>query len=280
MDWPSAFICRQQLGDSCMRVGVFDSGVGGLSILEAISTAIPEVDLSYCCDNENFPYGTKTESVVIDCATEITKKFVEHGQIDVLVIACNTASTVALPKIRSLLAIPVVGVVPAVKPAAERSKSKVIGILATPATISRPYLESLIQEFAKDFRVIKCGSSELVEMAERKLRGEALSTEAIRRELKPIIDALPHGVDQLVLGCTHFPLLAEEIRRVLPESVAFVDSGQAVAARVRTVFSDLEQKNVKSRSKTTEKLSGWCSGASLTLSMPGALGKLVLRTLP
>jgi glutamate racemase len=263
-----------------MRVGVFDSGVGGLSILEAISAVLPGATYSYCCDSLNFPYGTKTESAVVDCASQVTKKFYDHAGIDVLVIACNTASTVALPQIRHMLPIPVVGVVPAVKPAAERSQSKVIGVLATPATVSRPYLDSLIHEFAKDCRVVKCGSSELVQLAERKLRGEVISIEDVRRELSPIIDALPLGLDQLVLGCTHFPLIADELRRVLPTSVSFVDSGQAVASRVQSIFRDLEQKHIKGRSSSADKLSGWCSGPTFSLTAPGNLGNLILHTLP
>lgn len=262
-----------------MRVGVFDSGVGGLSILQAIRDAMVGIELSYCCDNKNFPYGTKTEQEVVEFASGVVQKFYNAAKPDVLVVACNTASTVALPKIRSMIPIPVVGVVPAVKPAAERSKSKIIGVLATPATVSRPYLDSLIHEFASDCRVIKCGSSELVLMAERKLRGEILDLNAIRNEVLPIIEASAQGLDQLVLGCTHFPLLAEELRRVLPPSVQLVDSGQAIAARVQSLLKDFKPLS-QSVVVCADILSGWCSGPSLTLLLPGSQGKLILRSLP
>ena len=118
-----------------MRVGVFDSGVGGLSVLRAIRDSLPSVELAYCCDNQNFPYGTKSEADVVRFSTDVTARFAARANLDVLVIACNTASTVALPAIRAGLTIPVVGVVPAVKPAAAASKSKIIGVLATPQII-------------------------------------------------------------------------------------------------------------------------------------------------
>jgi glutamate racemase len=133
-----------------MRIGVFDSGVGGLSVLAAIHSALPVHELIYCCDYLNLPYGTKPDDMVINCAKAVTKKFFEAAKPDILVIACNTVSTVALQDIRKMLPIPVVGVVPAIKPAAERSGTKTIGLLATPATIKRAYTADLIRDFAAD----------------------------------------------------------------------------------------------------------------------------------
>lgn len=247
--------------------------------MKAIRDAMPEVELSYCCDNANFPYGTKSESSVIQFASTVAKKFYDAAGFDVLVIACNTASTVALPKIRAELPIPVVGVVPAVKPAALASKSKIIGVLATPATIARPYLDELIREFAGDCEVVKCGSSELVFLAERKLRGDVGTDEEFRKEVGVIIEASARGLDQLVLGCTHFPLLAEQLRRVIPASVQFVDSGAAIASRVRSLIDDLNQNNAVSRSQSSG-ITGWCSGDSMTVNLPASQGNLFLRRLP
>lgn len=262
-----------------MRVGVFDSGVGGLSILAAIHETLPAVDLSYCCDNKNFPYGTKTEAQVLDFAASVTSRFFDAAGLDVLVVACNTASVISLPKIRSNLPIPVVGVVPAVKPAARRSKSKIIGVLATPVTIARPYLNDLIKEFASDCEVIKCGSSELVILAERKLRGDVGTDEEFRREVEPIIAAAARGLDQLVLGCTHFPLVSEELRRVIPPSVTFVDSGAAIASRVASILDDLKLNKTASRS-VQSGFTGWCSGLEVALSWTRLGQTLVLHTLP
>ena len=214
-----------------VTVGVFDSGLGGLSIMGAIRRVMPEADYAYCCDNLNFPYGTKSEAEVIAAAEKVTSLFFDTTHFDVLVIACNTASVLALESIRKNLPIPIIGVVPAVKPAAQASKTKVIGVLATPVTIRRPYLDSLIKNFAAECRVIKVGSSKLVTLAEEKIRRrvgqEALDLQEIRIEVEPIVAEAKVGLDQLVLGCTHFPLLEDELRQVIPPTVNFVDSGSA-----------------------------------------------------
>jgi glutamate racemase len=269
-----------------MRVGVFDSGLGGLSILGAIKEAIPGTELAYCCDNFNFPYGTKSETEVITAALDATRRFFQQAAIDVLVIACNTASVVALEAIRQVLPIPVVGVVPAIKPAALASKSKIIGVLATPVTIRRPYLDSLIKEFASDCEVVKCGSSSLVLLAEGKMRGQqnaGLTEQSLRTEIGVLIDAAKRGLDQLVLGCTHFPLIADEIRQVLPSTVNFIDSGQAVASRVRTILSGPGSLDSMITEGSPSGLQGYCSGESFSIKLPsvfaGCLENLVLRKL-
>jgi glutamate racemase len=283
-----------------MKIGVFDSGVGGLSVLAAIRRALPQVDLAYCCDNLNFPYGTKSDAEVLACASHVALRFAEAAAMDVLVVACNTASTIVLPSLRQKLSIPVVGVVPAIKPAAQASISKVIGILATPATIRRPYLDDLIQEFASDCEVVRVGSSRMVVMAEEKLRGKPIADLEIRQEVDEIIKGSGRGLDQLVLGCTHFPLLLDELRRVIPQSVHFVDSGAAVAARVAAIIASIIASTVsstvsstdnarleaqtKSQADRTPTITGFCSGDPTTLGLDslglGDLSRLVLRPLP
>ena len=270
-----------------MRIGVFDSGVGGLSILRTIREALPDAMMSYCCDNLNFPYGTKSDEDVKRFALDVTSRFHAAAKLDVLVIACNTASTIALDAIRANLPIPVVGVVPAVKPAALASRSKIIGVLATPATIRRPYLDQLIREFASDCEVIKCGSSGLVTLAERKLRGDVAPDAEFRAEIADIIAGAARGMDQLVLGCTHFPLIQDELRRVLPPGVRFIDSGEAVANRVKVICgSQAYPGSVKladDSAKAKAHIDGYCSGESfeldLTSVISGVDGKLVLRKL-
>jgi glutamate racemase len=256
-----------------LTVGVFDSGLGGLSILGAIRALLPELDYDYCCDNLNFPYGTKSEWEVISAAERVTRLFFNATHLDVLVIACNTASVVALESIRKNLPIPVIGVVPAVKPAAQASKTKVIGVLATPVTVARPYLDILIKNFAADCRVVKVGSSKLVTLAEDKMRrrrGQGdLHLEEIRTEVDAIVAEAKVGLDQLVLGCTHFPLLAEELRQVIPKSVNFVDSGLAVASRVRTVIEEHYGFMSHSGASRQGRVHGFCSGDPFEIYLPG-----------
>jgi glutamate racemase len=267
-----------------MRIGIFDSGVGGLSVLAAIHRALPKAELAYCCDHLNFPYGTKTDAEVLACASAVVHRFAQTVVLDVLVVACNTASTIVLPTLRQSLAIPVVGVVPAIKPAAQASKSKIIGVLATPATIRRPYLDRLIAEHASDCEVVRVGSSRLVVMAEEKLRGQPISEVEVRQEVAEMIKRAGTGLDQLVLGCTHFPLLFEELRRVIPAGVSLVDSGAAVASRVAAVVATLSAEEASSSAIGEPQVIGFSSGEPTILELaplglPG-LPRLVLRALP
>lgn len=213
---------------------IFDSGVGGISILQSIHTFWPvQYRLAYASDNEAFPYGTKDESWLIERVDRVMSQLILRVQPRLIVIACNTASTLVLPTLRARHDIPFVGVIPAIKPAAERSQSRVLGLLATPGTIRRPYTQKLIEDFAADCTVIRVGSARLVEIAEEKLMGQRVSARELALICEPLLDAVGRqGLDQLVLGCTHFPLLSDELRQLFPDSVNFVDSGKAIAARV------------------------------------------------
>ena len=224
-----------------MRIGIFDSGVGGLSVLAAIRAKLPDEAFIYCCDNLNFPYGTKSDEEVVQYSTEVSLRFVRAAGLDLLVVACNTMSTVALQQIRQTVACPVIGVVPAVKPASAMSRSKVIGVLATPATVRRPYLDTLIRDFAADCTVLKAGSVVLVELAEGKMRGESVNLALIRQEMAPLFVEQSDGsrIDTVVLGCTHFPLLREELSQAAPWPVTWIDSGDAIAQRVVQLRSEL-----------------------------------------
>ena len=156
---------------------------------------------------------------------------------DLLVIACNTASTVALPAVREALTVPIVGTVPAIKPAAQGSVTRVIGLLGTPGTVRRQYTQALIDEFAPDCTVLRHGSAELVELAEQKLRGESIAPAAVKRALAGLFDQ-PGGerIDTVVLACTHFPLLAAELAAGAPRLVHWIDSGTAIARRVAALL--------------------------------------------
>ncbi len=219
---------------------VFDSGVGGLSVLQAIRQQLPSVQLTYASDNGFFPYGTKTEDILLNRIDKVLSTTLMRFPVDMLVIACNTASTLALPLLRSKFSLPIVGVVPAIKPAAEQSQSKVIGLLATPATITRPYTQRLIQDFAKECEVISLGSSALVEMAELKLQGHNVDKKALATEIDKLLSH-PNAkqMDRLVLACTHFPLLADELIQMLPESIQLLDSGEAIARRVSQLLGPI-----------------------------------------
>ena len=221
------------------RVLIFDSGVGGLSIYHEIRKLLPGINILYACDNHQFPYGDKGETALIERVVTVLSKLVERYTIDLIVLACNSASTIALPALRERLDQPVVGVVPAIKPASRLSNTKVIGLLATEGTVDRQYTKTLISDFAPDCRVLSLGSQRLVEMAEQKLRKQVVDLD----ELKTIIDTLLNRsdadkLDTIILGCTHFPLLAEELEAVTDKDITWIDSGQAIAQRVSELLAD------------------------------------------
>lgn len=212
------------------RILVFDSGVGGLSILQEIQQQYPNCPVFYASDNAAFPYGTKDETTLIERVDQVLHHLVEITQANIIVVACNTASTVALPRIRERFTQAVIGVVPAIKPAAAITQTKTIALLATPGTVKRDYTQQLINEFAADCQIISVGSSNLVHLAERKLRGETIQP----HELQPIIAPIQANpnVDTIILACTHFPLLKDELQQALPQIRYWIDSGEAIARRV------------------------------------------------
>ena len=217
------------------KIAVIDSGSGGQTILRALKEEIAGADFFYLADFANFPYGTKSDTQVLSLATALARHAVELFKPDILVLACNTASTIALENIRKEIYIPVVGVVPAIKSAAHLTKTKVIGLLATPATIGRPYITQLIKNFASECRVICHGASSLVELAEKKVRGEKLNATALIEEIIPLFQP---GLDTVVLGCTHFPLLLEEFEEFAPWTVKWVDSSEAIVRRVEFLLNN------------------------------------------
>lgn len=219
---------------------IFDSGVGGLSIYQEIKQVLPQVPVVYCSDMAGFPYGPKPEQEVIERTSRCLNALAERFDPSLAVIACNTASTISLPRVRGELAFPVVGVVPAIKTASEYSKNRCIGLLATPGTVARCYTNQLIDDFAADCQVIRVGSSELVLMAEQYLRGESLCDDRLRDILSPFLTAEPQP-DAVVLGCTHFPLLRGALERIAPD-IHWIDSGPAIARRVVSLLADSDQQ--------------------------------------
>lgn len=214
-----------------------DSGLGGLSIVAEIRKALPQARLAYLCDNAYFPYGTKADQALLAHFLKVMAAAIARVRPDLIVTACNTISTICLPELRAATPIPVVGVVPAVKPAAALSRRKCIGVLATPATIDRPYTDDLIARHAADCRVLKLGSAELVALAEAKLLGRKVDLDRLREILAPFLTPpAAERPDVVVLACTHFPLLRAELEAVSPPDIAWIDSGAAVARRVVEVL--------------------------------------------
>ena len=215
------------------RVLVFDSGVGGLSVLDAIAASGFALSLDYVADNAWLPYGLKSDADLRARVPALLSSLVRQWTPDAVVVACNTASTIVLPDVRAALSIPVGGVVPPIKPAAALTKTGVIGLLATPATVQRTYTDDLITQFAADKRVVRFGSAALVEAAERKLRGEAVDPASVHEAIAALFT--DNAVDVVALACTHFPLLAQELAAAAPRPCTWLDSGAAIARRVADV---------------------------------------------
>jgi glutamate racemase len=211
---------------------IFDSGVGGLSVLGPTRALLPNAPIVYTADSAGFPYGTKSDAELASRVPALLGRLVERFHPRLAVIACNTASTIALEHVRSALDLPVVGTVPAIKPAAEMSRSRVIGVLGTEATVRQRYVDDLAAKFAADCTIIRHGSPELVELAEAKLAGDEIRVDAVRTAAQPMFDA-PGGerIDTVVLACTHFPLLDNELRAAFSD-VDFVDGGSGIARRI------------------------------------------------
>jgi glutamate racemase len=234
-----------------------DSGLGGLTIVTEIRKALPQARLAYLCDNAFFPYGTRPDAELLAHFLGVMNRAIGLARPGLIVTACNTISTICLPQLRAATSIPVVGVVPAIKPAAQRSKRRIIGLLATPATINRPYTDDLIQRHAAGCTVLRIGSPDLVEMAEAKLLGHPVDCGALRRVMAPFFDrAIDSQPDIIVLACTHFPLLRAELQAIGPADVAWIDSGAAVARRVVDVLPPARGDSIGADFAITSAASG------------------------
>jgi len=220
---------------------IFDSGVGGLSVSREIRVLLPRLQMTYVADDNFRPYGEKTEAELKARLAALLPTLTVAINPDIIVIACNTASTTALADIRAAVDLPVIGVVPAIKPAAEMSRTKTIAVLGTPGTVRREYVDGLIEDFAADCHVILQGSVNLVDIAEKKLAGEAVPLEWVKAEISPMFEGRRGAdIDAVVLACTHFPLLRNELKASVKQSVKWIDSGQAIARRVETVLGTLK----------------------------------------
>ena len=211
----------------------FDSGVGGLSVLAAAQALLPRMPVVYVADSAGFPYGTKSEAEIAARVPALLGRLAERYRPRLIVIACNTASTIALAAVRSALDLPVVGTVPAIKPAALISKTRVIGVLGTDATVRQPYVDDLARRFAGDCTVLRHGSAELVELAEAKLHGIVPDPARFAEILGGLFGQSGGArIDTIVNACTHFPLVADELAAAAPHPVTFVDGSAGIARRI------------------------------------------------
>ncbi|MDJ0977336.1 MAG: glutamate racemase [Erythrobacter sp.] len=212
---------------------LFDSGVGGLTVYDALREALPAAPVIYTADYAGIPYGKKTEAEVAARVAGLLGRMAERWQPRLACIACNTASTIALGMVREVLEIPIVGTVPAIKPAAGVTSSGAIALVGTAATIRQPYVDDLESRFASDKRLVRIAAPDLVELAEAKLRGRPVDLAPIKRVADQIAGTpSPGAVDTIVLACTHFPLLTDEFAHVFGSSVTLVDGAQGIARRI------------------------------------------------
>ncbi|MBO9697385.1 MAG: glutamate racemase [Sphingopyxis sp.] len=211
----------------------FDSGLGGLTVLGPTRALLPTAPIVYAADYAGLPYGKKSNEELAARVPALLGRLVERYQPRLAVIACNTASTIALAHVRAALDLPIVGTVPAIKPAAELTRTGVIGVLGTEATVRQPYVDDLSARFANGKTVLRHGSPGLVTGAEAKLRGEPIDPAVVERAIAGLRDQ-PGGdrIDVIVLACTHFPLLHDELRAAAGPGIALIDGAAGIARRI------------------------------------------------
>ena len=230
---PAAAAPARPLPGPAAPVLLFDSGVGGLSVLDEVHRLLPEMPVIYAADNAGLPYGTKSEAQIAARVSGLLGRMTERLHPRLVCIACNTASTIALAAVREVLEVPIVGTVPAIKPAAALTATGTIGLLGTEATIRQAYVDRLAAEFAAGKRLLRFGASELVGAAEAKLRGEAVDPAVYARAAEGL-RAQPGGeaIDTVVLACTHFPLVQPELAEAFGPGVQFVHGAEGIARRI------------------------------------------------
>jgi glutamate racemase len=211
---------------------VFDSGLGGLTVYREIAAVRPDADFLYVADDAGFPYGALGETALVGRVVALMDKLIASHRLDLVVIACNTASTLVLPAMRRKFPLPFVGTVPAIKPACAQSLTRRVSVLGTEATVAREYTRALIRDYAQGCRVRLVGSRHLAAYAEAELAGRPVGDAQIRAEIAPCFGDDGARTDTVVLACTHYPLLFDRLTRVTPWSVNFIDPAPAIARRV------------------------------------------------
>ncbi len=217
------------------NIGVFDSGVGGLSVLKAIRTLLPHENLVYVADSAHVPYGNKTAEFIQQRSIALTKFLLEQHHAKAIVVACNTATAAAVSLLREKFSVPIIGMEPAVKPAVAASKNKIIGVLATEGTLKSAQFAALLERFATNVTVITQPCHGLVEKVEQGDLTSAATRELVARYALPLVE---RGADTLILGCTHYPFLRELIADVVGKNITLIDTGEAVARRLQNALAE------------------------------------------
>ncbi len=227
-----------------MHILVFDSGLGGLSVLEHITATSPHARITYVADNAGFPYGSWRQEALAERIVKLMAALIDDVAPDIVVIACNTASTIALDALRAAFPLPFVGTVPAIKLAAKMSKSRMFSVLATPGTVTRVYTAELVERYAGDCRVKLVGVRGLAGLAEAKLRGVEIKLPHLAALIAPAFVENDYGrrTDAVVLACTHYPLIMDELEQAAPWPVSFIDPAPAIARQVLRVAGEVKIK--------------------------------------
>ena len=222
--------------DAASPILLFDSGVGGLSILAELRDVLPDAPVIYAADFAGLPYGTKSEAEIAARVCGLLGRMSERFDPRLICIACNTASTIALAMVRDVLEVPVVGTVPAIKPAAAQTSTGTFGVLGTEATIRQSYVDDLEREHAAGKTMLRHAAPALVTLAEAKLRGEEVSVDKVAEACTGLtLQEHGHDIDTVVLACTHFPLLREELQAAFGIGVTLIDGSRGIASRIESL---------------------------------------------
>ena len=227
-------------------IGIFDSGIGGITIYNEINKLMPNESIIYLSDNLNSPYGNKSKEEIKNFSAKNTNWLIEKG-CKIIVVACNTATTNSIDYLRNTYKIPFVGVEPAIKPAANNTKTGVIGVLATKGTLTSSLFNVTSNDYCSEIKIIESDGKGLVELIENGI----FSGEKLEKMLKLFIDPMiSANIDYLVLGCTHYPLISKSLKKILPRNVKILDSGIAVAKQTKFLINknNLVNQNDKSES--------------------------------
>jgi glutamate racemase len=255
---------------------VFDSGLGGLTVFREIAKALPGARFVYAADDAFFPYGRKEEPTLVARVLDVTDGLITAHGPDLVVVACNTASTIALPSLREKFKVPFVGTVPAIKPACAQSKSLLVTVLGTEATVRREYTRKLVREHGNNCEVTLVGSPRLAELAEAELNGEAVTDRDIAAEIAPcFVEASGRRTDTVVLACTHYPLLLSRLEKLAPWPVTFIDPAPAIARRVFELLSPDHRRGAAQASRLV-----FTSGRSPSPALAATLARFGLATAP
>ncbi len=214
-------------------IGLFDSGIGGTSIWKEIHALLPNENTIYLADSKNAPYGLKTKDEIIALSMKNTE-FLLNKNAKIIVVACNTATTNAINELRAKYDVPFIGIEPAIKPAANQSKTQTIGILATKGTLNSDLFHETLSHFT-NVKVIEQIGHGLVQLIENGDINSPEMNELLESYLKPMID---QNIDYLVLGCSHYPYLIPQIKKIIPEHIQIIDSGEAVARQTKKVLEE------------------------------------------